>query len=91
MTLTFLVQGDSAFSVGDFMAVFDPLDGSKNIDSSLPVGSIFGIYKKCPSAAQVDPEAFLQDGSALVAAGYCLFSYVHIMQAECWLATIYLS
>lgn len=40
------VMGDSAFAVGDFVAVFDPLDGSKNIDASLPVGSIFGIYKK---------------------------------------------
>jgi len=43
-------QNDSAFGVGDFLAVFDPLDGSKNIDASLPVGTIFGIYRK-PTAA----------------------------------------
>lgn len=64
---------DSAFSVGDFIAVFDPIDGSKNIDASLPVGSIFGIYKKQPGS-DVDSSTFLQDGTSLVAAGYCLFS-----------------
>lgn len=69
------MKNDPAFAVGDFVAVFDPLDGSKNIDSSLPVGSIFGIYR-VPPGVQVngDPQAFLQDGNALVASGYCLFS-----------------
>lgn len=61
--------------MGDFVAVFDPLDGSKNIDSSLPVGSIFGIYRVPPGVkANGDAKAFLQDGRALVASGYCLFS-----------------
>jgi fructose-1,6-bisphosphatase I len=69
--LTTYYQNDSAFAIGDYVAVFDPLDGSKNIDASLPVGSIFGIYKKQPG---VDGSTFLQDGSGLVAAGYCLFS-----------------
>jgi fructose-1,6-bisphosphatase I len=69
--LTAYYQNDSAFAIGDYVAVFDPLDGSKNIDSSLPVGSIFGIYKKQPGA---NGSTFLQDGSGLVAAGYCLFS-----------------
>jgi fructose-1,6-bisphosphatase I len=67
------VMTDSAFAVGDYIAVFDPIDGSKNIDASLPVGSIFGIYKKQPGS-DVDEQTFLQDGGALVAAGYCLFS-----------------
>ena len=68
------VMNDSAFSVGDYMAVFDPLDGSKNIDASLPVGSIFGIYKT-PAGTTVNGEkSFLQNGRNLVAAGYCLFS-----------------
>jgi fructose-1,6-bisphosphatase I len=64
---------DSAFAVGDYIAVFDPLDGSKNIDASLPVGSIFGIYRK-QAGTDVTDKTFLQDGSALVASGYCLFS-----------------
>lgn len=71
-----VVQNDSAFGVGDFFAVFDPIDGSKNIDASLPVGTIFGIYRKPSTGASVTDASFLQDGKALVAAGYCLYSYV---------------
>jgi fructose-1,6-bisphosphatase I len=72
------VMNDSAFSIGDFVAVFDPLDGSKNIDSSLPVGSIFGIYKTVPGTV-ANKNSFLQDGQALVAAGYCLYSATTVL------------
>ncbi|CAJ1932936.1 unnamed protein product [Cylindrotheca closterium] len=67
------VMADSAFAVGDYIAAFDPIDGSKNIDSSLPLGSIFAIYKKQPGS-KVDTSTFYQDGTGMVAAGYCLFS-----------------
>lgn len=50
----------------------------KNIDSSLPVGSIFGIYKNQPGSV-IDESTFLQDGKALVAAGYCLFSATTVL------------
>ena len=53
--------------------MFDPIDGSKNIDASLPVGTIFGIYKRPPEITLTN-DSFLQDGRALVAAGYCLYS-----------------
>jgi fructose-1,6-bisphosphatase I len=66
-------QDDEAFSAGEFIAVFDPMDGSKNIDASLPVGSIFGIYKTNPGEV-ITKESFLRDGRSLVAAGYCLYS-----------------
>lgn len=66
-------QHDSSFAVGDYLVAMDPIDGSKNIDASLPVGSIFGIYK-APTGKEVDESSFLQDGNNLVAAGYCLFS-----------------
>jgi fructose-1,6-bisphosphatase I len=36
---------DNAAFTGKYTAVFDPLDGSSNIDSGLPTGTIFGIYK----------------------------------------------
>jgi len=55
------------------VAVFDPIDGSKNIDASLPVGSIFGIYKTDPGST-ITKESFLRDGKSLVASGYCLYS-----------------
>jgi fructose-1,6-bisphosphatase I len=70
-------QGDAAFASGDYIAVFDPLDGSANIDASLPVGTIFGIYRKRHGDDITCHEMFQQDGSQLVAAGYCLFSYVY--------------
>lgn len=72
------VMTDSAFAVGDYIAVFDPIDGSKNIDSSLPVGNIFGVYK-CQPGSKVDGSTFLQDGRSLVAAGYCLFSATTVL------------
>ena len=69
--------------MGDFVAVFDPLDGSKNIDASLPVGTIFGIYQRPPgdTSKPVNQDdgasSFLQNGHHLVSAGYCLYSYVY--------------
>jgi fructose-1,6-bisphosphatase I len=70
---TLLLQGDNAFAAGDYVAVFDPIDGSKNIDSSLPVGTVFGIYKCTPGTSPTD-DTFLQKGDEMVAAGYCLYS-----------------
>ena len=71
--ISLLSQGDSAFSVGEYVAVFDPIDGSKNIDASLPVGTIFGIYKCAPGTSPTE-ETFLQKGNEMIAAGYCLYS-----------------
>ena len=66
-------KNDSAFAAGEFVAVFDPIDGSKNIDASLPVGSIFGVYRATPGT-KITEKSFLQNGESLVAAGYCLYS-----------------
>ncbi len=68
-----VVMGDSAFAHGEYVAVFDPIDGSKNIDSSLPVGTVFGIYK-CVPGTDANEKTFLQKGNEMVAAGYCLYS-----------------
>lgn len=69
----------SSFTVGNYVAVFDPLDGSKNIDASLPVGTIFGIYKIPPGTATTSEDTFLQKGNDMVAAGYCLYSATTIL------------
>jgi fructose-1,6-bisphosphatase I len=57
-----------------YIVVFDPLDGSSNIDVNVSVGTIFGIYHRLsdPSTA-VTMDDFLQRGTALVAAGYVLY------------------
>lgn len=55
-----------------YVVVFDPLDGSRNIECSIPTGTIFGIYHM-PTGATAR-EAVCQPGSALVASGYTLYS-----------------
>lgn len=67
------VVDNQAFS-GPYAAVFDPLDGSSNIDSGLPTGTIFGVYRK-PKYGVSDPDTTVrQRGSNLVVAGYCLYA-----------------
>ena len=63
--------------VGPYTAVFDPLDGSSNIDAGIAVGTIFGIFKREDNEKNGERsplEDTLQPGSQLVAAGYCLYS-----------------
>ena len=65
---------DNAAFTGKYTAVFDPLDGSSNIDSGLPTGTIFGIYK-APEFGPADPLTTVkQRGSNLLVAGYCLYA-----------------
>ncbi|MCB9285042.1 MAG: class 1 fructose-bisphosphatase [Lewinellaceae bacterium] len=57
-----------------YVVVFDPLDGSSNIDVNVSVGTIFGIYRrKSPDDGPCNLEDFLQKGTDLVAAGYVLY------------------
>jgi len=59
---------------GGYAVVFDPLDGSSNIDANVSVGTIFGIYKK-DSKPDHKPTAkdLLKPGNQLVCAGYALY------------------
>ncbi|MBR9920174.1 MAG: class 1 fructose-bisphosphatase [Bacteroidetes bacterium] len=57
-----------------YVVVFDPLDGSSNIDVNVSVGTIFGIYRRVSdSKVACQLEDFLQAGTELVAAGYVLY------------------
>jgi fructose-1,6-bisphosphatase len=57
---------------GRYCVVFDPLDGSSNIDCGVSIGTIFGIYMlKEGSAGTL--EDVLQPGFTMVAAGYCMY------------------
>lgn len=57
---------------GRYCVVFDPLDGSSNIDCGVSIGTIFGIYMiKDKDNAKV--EDVLQPGKKMVAAGYCMY------------------
>jgi fructose-1,6-bisphosphatase I len=50
---------------GDYILYFDPLDGSSNIDTNCPIGTIFGIYHK--------KDGLLQAGKKQIAAGYVIY------------------
>ncbi len=62
---------------GEYLLTFDPLDGSSNIDVNVSIGTIFSVLKSPEGADLSTPEAaqtaFLQPGSAQVAAGYAVY------------------
>jgi fructose-1,6-bisphosphatase I len=59
---------------GEYLLLFDPLDGSSNIDVNVSIGTIFSVLKKPEgSGAGVSEQDFLQCGSKQVAAGYCIY------------------
>jgi fructose-1,6-bisphosphatase I/sedoheptulose-1,7-bisphosphatase len=58
---------------GKYLLLFDPLDGSSNIDVNAPVGSVFSVLRAPDPTREVLPEDFLQKGEQQVAAGYVLY------------------
>ena len=58
---------------GEYLLLFDPLDGSSNIDVNVSIGTIFSVLKKPEGSRGVTEEDFLQQGCKQVAAGYCVF------------------
>ena len=61
----------SANDQGRYLVLFDPLDGSSNIDINISVGTIFSILEK--PAGPLSTQSFLQSGRAQVASGYTLY------------------
>ncbi len=59
--------------VGDYLLLFDPLDGSSNIDVNVSIGTIFSILKKPNPNAPLTTADFLQAGRMQVAAGYVVY------------------
>lgn len=69
---------------GPYVVVTDPLDGSRNIEVSIPTGTIFGIYNRLVEVDHLPLEEraqlnSLQSGTRLVAAGYVLYSSATIL------------
>ena len=58
---------------GNYVLIFDPLDGSSNIDANVNIGTIFSIYRKVSDKPYVTMEDFLRKGSEQVAAGYFIY------------------
>ena len=58
---------------GEYLLLFDPLDGSSNIDVNVSIGTIFSVLKAPEGMAEPTEAAFLQPGGAQVAAGYAVY------------------
>ncbi len=56
-----------------YIVVFDPLDGSSNIDVNISIGTIFGVLRKRDSIGPASEHDFLRPGRDLLAAGYVLY------------------
>lgn len=61
------------FPKGKYLLLFDPLDGSSNIDINISVGTIFSILKAPEGKKDVTADDFLQPGTRQVCAGYALY------------------
>ena len=61
------------FRPGKYVLLFDPLDGSSNIDVNVPVGTIFSVFHKITRGPHGEMEDLLQPGRRQVAAGYILY------------------
>ncbi|MCK6407641.1 class 1 fructose-bisphosphatase [Thauera sp.] len=58
---------------GGFLLLFDPLDGSSNIDVNISVGTIFSVLRHSPDHREPTEEDFLQAGREQAAAGYAVY------------------
>ncbi len=62
------------FPKGEYLLLFDPLDGSSNIDVNVSIGTIFSVlHKPDENDRGVEEQDFLQPGQQQVAAGYCVY------------------
>jgi len=67
-----LIQIPPQYPKGKYLALFDPLDGSSNIDINLAVGTIFSILR-CREGIEPEVEDFLRKGVEQVCAGFVLY------------------
>ena len=63
----------AAYPQGPYLLLFDPLDGSSNIDVNISVGTIFSVLKAPAGKAVIEAADFLQSGTEQVAAGYVVY------------------
>ncbi len=67
------IETDATDSGARYIVAFDPLDGSSNIGTNIPVGTIFTIFQKKKGSKVAGASDFLQKGSEVVAAGYSVY------------------
>ena len=71
---SFVCFDDDYSANSKYVVLFDPLDGSSNIDVNAPIGTIFSIYRRVSEIGKpCTMEDFLQPGNRLMAAGYVIY------------------
>jgi fructose-1,6-bisphosphatase I len=68
-----VVTTDAGKNEGRYVIAFDPLDGSSNIGSSIPTGTIFCVFRRQDLTQPASQRDFLQRGTEIVAAGYSVY------------------
>ena len=72
-------QIPNRYPKGEFLLLYDPLDGSSNLDVNISVGTIFSVLR-CPgNCAAADASTFMQPGSKQVAAGFAVYGAATIL------------
>ena len=66
-------QIPDAYLKGPYLLLFDPLDGSSNIDVNVSIGTIFSVLARPEGSGEPDVAAFLQPGSKQIAAGFVVY------------------
>lgn len=70
----FVIFDDEVSNNSKYVVLFDPLDGSGNIDVNISIGTIFSVYRRVsPKGSPCTREDFLQPGNRQVAAGYIIY------------------
>jgi fructose-1,6-bisphosphatase I len=79
-----IIEVPESLPRGEYIIIFDPLDGSSNIDVNVNIGTIFSIFKRKsdPDAALMSSDV-LQKGSEQVAAGYVLYGSSTMLVFTC--------
>jgi len=68
-----IIRIPDKFKKGNYVLLFDPLDGSSNIDANVSIGTIFSIFRKTSPGEDGTLEDCLQQGKHQVAAGYIIY------------------
>ena len=69
-----MIMIPAEYPKGDYVVMFDPLDGSTNIDVNVSIGTIFGIYRRVTADGDGTLNDCLQPGRKLFGAGYIIYS-----------------
>ena len=68
-----VVQSEQFSTHAKYVVAFDPLDGSSNVGSNIPVGTIFTVFRRTDMNRPPSAADFLQRGRTIIAAGYAVY------------------